>query len=122
MPFRVIAYGPCRRLRSWTNLFKRRRPLAIYTESHNNGYMKTTLILPDEIFREAKARAALKGQSFGKFLEQGLRKILDESRLDAPFNASSWVRELPPVPATATAELEQAISAPDFRQVDKSMW
>ena len=84
--------------------------------------MKTTLILPDEIFREAKARAALRGQSFGKFLEQGLRRMLDESRLESPAKASSWVRELPPLPAMAAAELEQAFSAPDFRQVDKSMW
>jgi hypothetical protein len=84
--------------------------------------MKTTLVLPDEIFREAKARAALKGQSFGKFLEQGLRKILDEGDVGASPRTSSWVRELPPVPATATAELQQAVSAPDFRQVDKSMW
>ena len=84
--------------------------------------MKTTLILPDEIFREAKARAALKGQSFGKFLEQGLRKILDEGEVEASPRASSWVRELPPVPAMAAAELEQAISAPDFRRVDNSMW
>jgi hypothetical protein len=84
--------------------------------------MKTTLILPDEIFREAKACAALRGQTFGKFLEQGLRRILDESRHGASSHASSWVRELPPVPATATAELQQAVSAPDFRQVDQSMW
>ena len=84
--------------------------------------MKTTLILPDEIFREAKARAALRGQSFGKFLEQGLRRILDESDVETSSRASSWVRELPPVPSTATTELEQVISAPDFRQVDKSMW
>ena len=84
--------------------------------------MKTTLILPDEIFREPKARAALRGQSFGKFLEQGLRRMLDESRLESPAKASSWVRELPPLPAMAAAELEQAFSAPDFRQVDKSMW
>jgi len=84
--------------------------------------MKTTLVLPDDVFREAKTRVVLKGQSFGKFLEQSLRKILDEGEVGASPRACSWVRELPPVPATATAELEQAISAPDFRQVDKSMW
>lgn len=84
--------------------------------------MKTTLVLPDEIFREAKARAALRGQSFGKFLEQALRRVLDESDVEAASRASSWVRELPPVPETAAAALEQVVSAPDFRQVDKSMW
>jgi hypothetical protein len=84
--------------------------------------MKTTLVLPDEIFREAKARAALRGQSFGKFLEQGLRRMLDESEVEASSCASSWLRELPPVSLTAAAELQQVVSAPDFRPVDKSMW
>jgi hypothetical protein len=84
--------------------------------------MKTTLILPDEIFRAAKARAALRGQSFGKFLEQGLRRILDETDAEGSSGACSWVRELPHVSSTAANELEQVVSAPDFRQVDKSMW
>lgn len=84
--------------------------------------MKTTLVLPDDIFRQAKARAALKGQSFGKFLEQGLRRILDDTDAEASSGASAWVRELPPVPPAAAAELERVVSAPDFRQVDKSMW
>lgn len=84
--------------------------------------MKTTLVLPDEIFRAAKARAALRGQSFGKFLEHGLRRILEDSDLEPPTRASAWVRELPPVPPAAAAELERVVSAPDFRQVDKSMW
>jgi hypothetical protein len=84
--------------------------------------MKTTVVLPDEIFRAAKARAALRGQSFGKFLEQGLRRVLDESDVETSARTSSWLRELPPVSSTAAAELEQVVSAPDFRQVDKSMW
>lgn len=84
--------------------------------------MKTTLVLPDDIFRAAKARAALRGQSFGKFLEQGLRRALEETEADASARPSSWLRELPPVSPAAAAELDQMVSAPDFRQVDKSMW
>ncbi len=84
--------------------------------------MKTTVVLPDEIFREAKARAALRGQSFGKFLEQGLRRALEEGEADLSARTSSWLRELPHVSSTAATELEQVVSAPDFRQVDKSMW
>ena len=102
--------------------FRHLRLVDIYTESHKYGAMKTTLVLPDEIFREAKACAARRGQSFGKFLEQGLRRILDETDAKASSGASSWVRELPAVTPTAAAALEQVISAPDFRQVDKSMW
>ena len=67
-------------------------------------------------------RAAIRGQSFGKFLEQGLRRILEESYLEPTSRASAWVRELPLVPPTAATELEHLVSAPDFRPVDKSMW
>jgi hypothetical protein len=83
--------------------------------------MKTTLVLPDNIFRQAKARAALKGQSFGKFLEQSLRRMLDE-REETSSLASSWFRQLPRVSAAAAADLEEALSSPDFRRVDESMW
>jgi hypothetical protein len=95
--------------------------LASYTEIHNYGIVKTTLVLPDDIFRQAKARAALKGQSLGKFLEQGLRRMLDETG-EAPAQASSWIRQLPSVSAAAAADLEESISSPDFRRVDESMW
>jgi hypothetical protein len=83
--------------------------------------MKTTLVLPDDIFRQAKARAALKGQTFGKFLEQGLRRMLQEPG-EAPAQASLWVHRLPLVSPAAAAELEKATSSPDFRQVDEAMW
>jgi hypothetical protein len=95
--------------------------LAIYTEIHKNADMKTTLVLPDDIFRQAKARAALKGQSFGKFLEQGLRRMLDE-REETSSLASSWVRQLPRVSVGAAADLDQTFSSADFRRVDESMW
>jgi hypothetical protein len=83
--------------------------------------MKTTLILPDDIFRQAKACAALKGQTFGKFLEQGLRRMLQESG-EAPAQASLWVHRLPRVSPAAAAELEKTFNASDFRQVDAAMW
>jgi hypothetical protein len=83
--------------------------------------MKTTLSLPDDIFRQAKARAALKGQTFGKFLEQGLRRMLQECD-EPPSQASLWVRRLPRVSPAAAAELEKTVNAPDFRQVDAAMW
>ncbi len=98
-----------------------KRSIDVYTEIRKYGSMKTTLVLPDEIFREAKARAALRGQSFGKFLEQGLRRILEETG-EPSSHASAWLRNLPPVSSVAAAELEQVVSAPDFRQVDRSMW
>jgi len=80
--------------------------------------VKTTLVLPDDIFRQAKARAALKGQTFGNFLEQGLRRMLQETE-ETPSQASRWVRGLPRVSTDAAAELDKALNAPDFRQIDE---
>ena len=83
--------------------------------------MKTTLTLPDDVFRQAKARAALRGQTFGKFLEQGLRQMLQEPD-EASSQASRWVRTLPRVSPAASTELGKTVNAPDFRQVDAAMW
>ncbi|HVH78219.1 MAG TPA: hypothetical protein VM782_02415 [Stellaceae bacterium] len=38
--------------------------------------MRTTIDLPDDLFRRAKAEAALRGQKFKDLLEEGLRLIL----------------------------------------------
>lgn len=40
--------------------------------------MKTTLELPDDLFRRAKAAAALQGRSLKEFIAAGLRKELGE--------------------------------------------
>jgi len=83
--------------------------------------MKTTLTLSDEIFREAKARAALRGQSLGKFMEQSLVKALAEND-ETQRGVGAWVRSLPRVSPTAAADLEQILAASDFRRVDEAMW
>ncbi len=84
-------------------------------------WMKTTLTLPDEIFREAKARAALRGQSLGKFMEQSLVKALTEND-EGQAGVGAWIRSLPRVSPTAAADLEQILAASDFRRVDEVMW
>jgi hypothetical protein len=83
--------------------------------------MKTTLTLSDEIFREAKARAALRGQSLGKFMEQSLVKALAENG-ETQRGVGPWLRSLPSVSPTAAADLEQILAASDFRRVDEAMW
>lgn len=40
--------------------------------------MKTTIELPDDLFREAKAQAALRGRKLKDMVEEGLRRVLDE--------------------------------------------
>ena len=42
--------------------------------------MKTTVEMPDELYRRAKVEAALRGRKLGDLVEDGLRLILEESR------------------------------------------
>ena len=42
------------------------------------GYMKTTLEIPDDLFREAKSRAALTGVRLKDLVADGLRLVLNE--------------------------------------------
>ena len=39
--------------------------------------MKTTVEVPDELFRRAKSEAALRGKKFKDLVEEGLRRVLD---------------------------------------------
>jgi hypothetical protein len=82
--------------------------------------MKTTLVLDDTIFRQAKAAAALRGQALGQFVEEGLRRLLQER--EPGITAPSWVSKLPEVPAQAARELQDTIAAADLRTVDRGMW
>ena len=40
--------------------------------------MKTTVDLPDELHRRAKAAAALRGRKFRELVAEGLARVLDE--------------------------------------------
>ena len=42
--------------------------------------MKTTVEVPDELYRRAKAEAALRGRKLPDLVEEGLRLVLDASR------------------------------------------
>ena len=39
--------------------------------------MKTTVELPDALYRQAKAEAALRGRKLRDLVEEGLRRVLD---------------------------------------------
>jgi len=40
--------------------------------------MKTTIELPDDLYRQAKAEAALRGRKLKDMVEEGLRRVLSE--------------------------------------------
>jgi hypothetical protein len=42
--------------------------------------MKTTVEVPDELYRRAKAEAALRGRKLRDLVEEGLRLVLDAQR------------------------------------------
>jgi hypothetical protein len=44
--------------------------------------MRTTIDLPDELFRRAKAEAALSGRKFKDLVEEGLRTVIDKTPPD----------------------------------------
>lgn len=52
-----------------------------------NGFVKTTLEIPDELFRAAKAKAAIEGIKLKDLLAEGLRL-----RLDQPAKARHFLK------------------------------
>jgi hypothetical protein len=98
-----------------------RRLLTFAGKSINMVLVKTTLSLPDDVFRKAKARAALRGQTFGKFLEQSLQRTLSDNEGQAAA-ANSWLLSLPRLPRGAAADLQRVVGSADFRAVDQAMW
>lgn len=46
--------------------------------------MKTTVELPDDLFRQAKAAAALRGRKLKDLVEEGLRRVLESPEPDRP--------------------------------------
>ena len=46
--------------------------------------MKTTIELPDELYRRAKAEAALSGRKLKDLVEAGLKLALESSRRPTP--------------------------------------
>ena len=83
--------------------------------------MKTTLNVRDDLYRKAKAQAALQGKSLGRFLEESIERMLQEDAQKAA-SFSKWAENLPLLSRQAVQDLENAFAVPDFRIVDKEMW
>lgn len=79
--------------------------------------MKTTLDLPDDLYRQVKAIAALKGQSVKEWLTQLLRRevaAVDSKRSaakDAEQEAEAFVQELNRMTALVSARWQGAQDA-----------
>jgi hypothetical protein len=50
--------------------------------------MKTTVELPDDLYRQVKAEAALRGRKFRDMVEEGLRHVLTTPKVATPKKPS----------------------------------
>jgi hypothetical protein len=65
--------------------------------------MKTTLEIPDELFREMKAAAALRGMKLREFVADAISEQL--ARMKSVD--SRWANRLPPRPKAAKSEIRR---------------
>jgi hypothetical protein len=56
------------------------------------GGMKTTIELPDPLFRQAKARAAERGQTLKAFVTEALQERLRANTGPAPLGEPPWMQ------------------------------
>lgn len=83
------------------------------------GSMKTTLNLPDEIFRQSKACAALRGQSLKSFVAEALAAQLAAG--SAHDREPPWRTLFGAATRRQTNEVDAVIAA-EFGQIDRALW
>jgi len=57
--------------------------------------MRTTVDIPDELFRRAKSEAALRGRKFKDLVEEGLRLVLEREKAPATEEKKPVVKPRP---------------------------
>lgn len=84
------------------------------------GAMKTTLEIPDEVFRKSKAAAAMRGESLKDFVTESLRGRLAETSSNEPA-VSGWRRVFGQAKPDEVAEVDEIV-AEEFETVDPEAW
>ena len=84
------------------------------------GFMKTTLELPDDLFREMKAAAALRGMKLRDFVTSAISEQLARMKKQN----SSWSRRLPPAPRVSKTELKRIhrLIEEDSERIETEDW
>lgn len=82
--------------------------------------MKTTLEIPDDVFRKSKAAAAMRGESLKDFVTESLRVRLAERSPDE-HAVSGWRRVFGQAKPDEVAEVD-AIVAEEFETIDPDTW
>jgi hypothetical protein len=73
--------------------------------------MKTTIEVPDDLYRRAKAEAALRGRKLRELVEEGLRLVLETPR-DA-HRPSSLAQLMKPACGVIDSGVRELASNPD---------
>ena len=84
------------------------------------GAMKTTLEIPDDIFRQSKAAAAMRGESLKDFVTESLRVRLEGSA-SKDLEQSGWRRVFSQAKPEEVAEVD-AIIAEELETIDPEAW
>lgn len=84
------------------------------------GFMKTTLELPDELFRQAKATAALRGESLKDFFTEALQERLE--RMTPGASAQKGWRSVFGQASREEVEPVDAVIAEEFGCIDPDDW
>jgi hypothetical protein len=82
-------------------------------------YMKTTLELPEALYREIKARAALRGQTVKSFITEALRRGIGHDA--SARQEHGWRAAFGKVPA-ATIRSVQATIDEELSTIDPDEW
>ncbi len=85
--------------------------------------MKTTLEIPDPLFRKAKATAALQGQTLKQFVTEALNEKLAVTKgVQKKIGWRAALETLTPEMKKAARAVDAIINAPDFREIDEEDW
>jgi len=69
--------------------------------------MRTTVDIPDELFRRAKSKAALRGRKLKHLVEEGLRLVLEEQQPVLGKSPSRKKQHLKPRPGSLHEKMQK---------------
>jgi len=82
--------------------------------------MKTTLEIPDDLFRQAKATAALHGESLKDFVTTALKAHVETQAAEAP-RERGWRSVFGGARLEEVEEIDRIV-AEEFERVDPDAW
>lgn len=83
--------------------------------------MKTTVEIPDDIYRQIKAYSALQGRTFKEFLNEALREKLSDEPNGRSKGLQGWRSVFGVAPKDAMEEVQKVIDQ-EFSKIDLESW